>query len=73
MRILLFSFALFPFLIGCNVTSSARNEETFQEKKIELEREIEILRLERRKILLQNSLDHIDGLNVPGMVDPEDE
>jgi hypothetical protein len=38
----------------------------FEAKKEEMEREIELLRLERRKIMLQNSLDRLDSLPLAG-------
>ena len=41
-------------------------EIVFEEKKVEMEREIELLRLERRKIMLQNSLDRLDSLPLAG-------
>ena len=38
----------------------------YQGQKVNLEREIELLRLERRKIMLQNSLDRLDSKPLPG-------
>ncbi len=38
----------------------------YEAKKEEMEREIELLRLERRKIMLQNSLDKLDSQPLPG-------
>lgn len=47
---------------GCAFTGAQKSEESYKERKQKLEREIELLRLERRKLIIQHSLDRIDQL-----------
>ena len=65
MRRILISILFIPLftMTGCTMFDKKEDTPTINHKavKIKLEREIELLRLERRKILLQNSLDRLDA------------
>tara|TARA_B100000925_G_scaffold281518_1_gene253375 strand:- start:161 stop:388 length:228 start_codon:yes stop_codon:yes gene_type:complete len=58
---------------GCAFFEEQEDPATVQynNKKEALEREIELLRLERRKILLQNSLDGLDSVIPEGLKQSE--
>jgi hypothetical protein len=53
---------------GCGIfdTKAEKSEKVFQIKKRDAEQENELLRLERRKLLLQNSIDRLDAKPLPG-------
>lgn len=65
MKNILITLLFFPLITmtGCTMFDKKEDTSTLNHKavKIKLEREIELLRLERRKILLQNSLDRLDA------------
>jgi len=60
---------------GCSVFGPKEDptEAEYRSKKASLERKITLLRLERRELLLQNSIDRLDSQPLPGDEDKEPE
>lgn len=49
---------------GCITTAEERRQEVYNKKKQTLKQEIEMLRLERRKLILQQSIDQLDEQDI---------